>query len=348
MPLTQADIRQALEKVPYPGYSRDIVSFGMLKSVEFAAGKLQIFLELPSSNPEVTAALQKTIASTLTPLAQAEGLSLELHLSSKDAPAPQKPPAPKRLPSVKKTLAIASGKGGVGKTTVAVNLAYALSLQGLRVGLLDCDVYGPTVPLMLGATGEPFIEDGKIVPLQVHGLSVMSMGLLIDKDQPVIWRGAMINKVVSQFIDDVAWGTLDVLLIDLPPGTGDAPLTLAQTLRLDGVLIITTPQMAAAQVATRGAQLFRKLEVPILGVIENMSYLPISDAPDSPRQYIFGQGGGAATSETLGVKLLAELPLDGALRENADAGLPILAAAPKSESARIYRELAAEIMEPHG
>lgn len=337
MPVDQETIRAALRNVKYPGYTRDIVSFGVVKQIEAKEGQVDVTVELTTTDPKVSEALKPLIVEALKPYEnQAQ---INVHLNVKEPSVP-KPSTPKAVTGIKRAIAIASGKGGVGKTTVAVNLAYALKAAGQRVGLMDCDIYGPTVPLMLGVNGEPTIADGKLLPFEAQGIKVMSMGLLIDENAPVVWRGPMITKAIQQFIADVNWGELDTLVIDLPPGTGDAQLTLVQTLTLHGAVVVTTPQQAASQVAIRGAQMFAKVGVPVLGVVENMSYLVL---PDGTREYVFGQGGGEATAHALRAPLLAQLPLDSHLRENADAGRPILAVEAASASARAYKELAQKL-----
>lgn len=367
MSINQADILNALKTVKYPGYSRDIVSFGLVKDIHAHDGHVAVTLELTTADEKISAALKPAVVEALKPF---ENLAqIDVHLNVVE-PAAKKTAVAKELPGVKHVIAIASGKGGVGKTTVAVNLAYALkkvleekvkkeddenarlagSLRQERgsratalVGLMDCDIYGPTVPLMLGANGDPEVMDGKLMPFEAHGLKVMSMGLLIDENAPVVWRGPMITKAIHQFISDVNWGELDYLIVDLPPGTGDAQLTLAQGLKMDGAIIVTTPQVAASQVAVRGAQMFAKVGVPIIGVIENMSYLMNEKGEKS---YIFGAGGGESTALALNAPLLAQLPVDPTLRENADAGRPILAVenTEKNISAEMYRKLAEQLI----
>ncbi len=313
MPFNQADIVQILSKILYPGYSRDIVSFGMVKSVEQKAGKWAIRIELPSNSPRLAGELRPEIEKALGQVSPTP----ELIFSVREAPAPPAPPQPKRLDGVKKVIAIASGKGGVGKTTVAVNLALALARAGKSVGLLDADMHGPSVPLMLGLTGEPIVEDGKLLPFTVHSVKVMSMALLIDENTPVVWRGPMINKSIQQFISQVNWGELDILVVDLPPGTGDAQLTLAQTLIVDEALIVTAPSLTSVKVAIRGAAIWKKLAVPIAGVVENFSYYAL---PDSTRDFPLGKDGGKTVAQELGVSLLAELPIDPALRQAEETG----------------------------
>jgi ATP-binding protein involved in chromosome partitioning len=248
---------------------------------------------------------------------------------------------------VKHIIAVASGKGGVGKSTFAVNLACALaralSAQGRpgKVGLMDCDIYGPSVPLMIGVSGRPMLEGETLLPLENFGVKVMSMGLLIDADAPVVWRGPMIMKTISQFATNVRWGELDVLLIDLPPGTGDAQLSIAQSMALSGAIIVTTPQTAAVSVALRGAAMFTKVGVPILGVAENMSYL---EAADGSRQHLFGQGGGLKVATALDTILLGEVPLDQTVRLGGDHGIPVVISHPEGNPARVFRSIGLTVL----
>jgi ATP-binding protein involved in chromosome partitioning len=248
-------------------------------------------------------------------------------------------PQKKTIPGVNKVIAVGSGKGGVGKTTVAVNLAVALAERGLRVGLLDADVYGPNVPRMLGVEGLPQAdESGKIVPLENYGVRIMSMGFFVNADTPVIWRGPMVGKLIEQFVTDVDWGQLDFLLIDLPPGTGDAQLSLSQVLALDGVVIVSTPQRVALDDAIKGLLMFQKVEAPITGVIENMSYFVCPHCGE--RTDIFDSGKAAAECERLGVPFLGQIPLDPSIRQGSDEGFPVLRLAPKSPQAEAFRQVA--------
>jgi ATP-binding protein involved in chromosome partitioning len=242
------------------------------------------------------------------------------------------------MPGVRRVVAVASGKGGVGKSTCSVNLACALAQAGLRVGLLDCDIYGPSIPLMMGINERPTLtDDERLVPPVRHGVKLMSMGFLIDPEQAVIWRGPMIQKTIHQFINQVAWGDLDYLLVDLPPGTGDAQLSLCQSVPLDGGVIITTPQEASLGVVRKGVTLFEKVQVPILGIVENMSGFRL---PDGSRVDIFGHGGGRLEAERKGVPFLGEIPLVVAIREGGDRGEPIVVADPMSEAARAFSAVA--------
>jgi len=240
-----------------------------------------------------------------------------------------------------RVIAVSSGKGGVGKSSVTVNLAIALALAGNRVGLLDADVYGFSVPAMLGLSGEPVTGEGGVSPLTAFGLSVMSMGFFVPDDQPVIWRGPMLHKALEQFLVDVDWGAPDFLVVDMPPGTGDVALSMSQYLPASEVYVVTTPQPAAKRVAQRSAYMARKLNLPLRGVIENKSWF---SAPDGTRYEIFGQGGGAQLAEELGVPLLGQIPLVAAIREGGDAGRPVVAEAPSSEAAAAFRQVADRIV----
>jgi ATP-binding protein involved in chromosome partitioning len=257
-------------------------------------------------------------------------------------PAAGSPPS-----GIRHAVAIASGKGGVGKSTFSVNLACALarlltaSGRPGRAGLMDCDIYGPSVPLMMGIHDRPCVEDEFLIPLENHGVKVMSMGFLVDENTPVVWRGPMVMKTVQQFVQNVRWGGLDVLLVDLPPGTGDAQLSLVQTLPLDGAVLVTTPQLASTQVARKGGLMFQKVNVPILGVAENMSWFT---DPAGIRHALFGEGGGAKTAAALGTALLGQVPIQPAIREGGDHGTPIVVADPNGEAARTFTAIAAALL----
>jgi ATP-binding protein involved in chromosome partitioning len=241
------------------------------------------------------------------------------------------PPTPEEMPRLGRVLAISSGKGGVGKSTVSVNLAAALAAQGRRVGLMDADIYGPNVPRMMGVDRKPEVHQGKIQPLQAHGVKLMSLGLIVERDAPAIWRGPIIMKVIQQFVRDVEWGDLDYLLVDLPPGTGDAQLSLVQIVKLHGAIIVTTPQQVAVGDALRGAKMFERVGVGVLGVVENMSYYVCNHCGE--RSEIFLSGGGRRLADELGVPLLAQIPLQAGMPDLADGGKPIVVAEPGSPAA---------------
>ena len=249
--------------------------------------------------------------------------------ASKRAAVPA--PTPVTYPNLGNIIAISSGKGGVGKSTVASNLAIALSRQGARVGLMDADIYGPNIPRMMGVDEQPRVENEKIIPLEAHGVKVMSLGFLIERDQPAIWRGPIIMKIITQFVRDVVWGQLDFFLVDLPPGTGDAQLSLVQATRVAGALIVTTPQEVAIGDALRGAKMFQRVDVPVLGVIENMSWLECAHCNE--RTFLFGSGGGARLAAELGVPLLGQIPLYAPVLAGGDTGMPIVVGEPESPAA---------------
>jgi ATP-binding protein involved in chromosome partitioning len=253
------------------------------------------------------------------------------------APRPSAP-TPVAYPHLGRIIAVSSGKGGVGKSTVATNLAIALASTGARVGLMDADVYGPNVPRMMGVNAPPPVVNEKIIPLEAHGVKVISLGFLIERDQPAIWRGPIVMKIVTQFLRDVAWGQLDYFLVDMPPGTGDAQLSLVQATHVDGAIIVTTPQDVATGDALRGAKMFQRVNVPVLGIVENMSWFecPHCGKPTA----IFGTGGGKRLADELELPLLAEIPLDPRIHEGGDRGTPIVVAEPGSSAARALRTLA--------
>ena len=251
------------------------------------------------------------------------------------------PQAPALIPEVKHTVAVSSGKGGVGKSTVAVNLALALNRHGHAVGLVDVDVYGPDVPLMMGTRGKPGMFENKIIPVEAHGIKIMSIGLLVDEREALVWRGPMIHSAVQQFLRDVMWGPLDILVFDMPPGTGDAQLSLSQVVPLGGVVMVTTPQDVALLDVRKALAMFRKLNVPILGLVENMSFFI---APDTGAKYaIFGEGGGDKVAEEFGVPLLARIPLEIDTRKGGDAGVPIVVGQPDSAQAAAFLALAGAV-----
>ena len=258
-------------------------------------------------------------------------------------PAAAPAPAPMAVPGVSRVIAISSGKGGVGKSTVTVNVALALAEGGARVGILDADIYGPDIPRMMGVFEKPPVRDGRIIPLEAHGVRLMSLGFLVDRDAPAIWRGPIVTKILQQFLHDVAWGELDYLLADMPPGTGDAQLSLVQQVMVSGAVIVTTPQEVAVGDALRGAKMFERVNVPVLGVVENMS--GFIDPTTGMRHDLFGAGGGERLAGELGVPLLGQIPLQPGLTDLADRGEPIVAAQPTSGAAVMLREIAAQLRE---
>jgi ATP-binding protein involved in chromosome partitioning len=320
----------ALKHVKYPGYTRDIVSFGLVREARFDKGHATIALSLATTDPDIAAQLRTDIEKTLHHSGIPK-VTVDIAIN-----APVAAPTPTPINGVRHIIAIASGKGGVGKSTLATNLACALAAQpgrAGRIGLLDSDIYGPSIPLMMGLAERPEVEGEHLLPPERFGVKTMSLGLLIDADAPVIWRGPMVQKALRQFTTHVAWGELDILLADLPPGTGDAHLALIQATPVDGAVIITTPQRAATTVAQRGAMLFAQTNIPLLGVIENMSGPP------------FGTGGGEATARALKTEFLGHIPLDATLRQSGDQGIPLVHSAPESPLSRKIIQIALRILE---
>jgi ATP-binding protein involved in chromosome partitioning len=339
-------ILSMLRTVKYPGYSRDIVSFGLVKQARNEGGRIQVELQLSAGTPALAQQLRTDCEKALATFPGASEVRVEVLIPSAAAASPRGANAwtqQNGIPGIRRVVAVASGKGGVGKSTVSVNLACALQQAGCQVGLLDCDIYGPSIPLMMGAHEKPQVTQGdKMLPVLSHGVRLMSMGFLIDGDMPVIWRGPMIMKTIQQFITQVEWGELDFLLVDLPPGTGDAQLSLCQTVPLDGGVIVTTPQEASLGVVRKGIMMFEKVNVPILGIVENMSYFT---APGGQRIEIFGHGGGRAEATRKGVQFLGEIPLFTEIREGGDKGVPIVVSDPDSAAGRCFREVGRALQE---
>jgi len=340
--LTQNTILDALRAVKYPGYSRDIVSFGLVKDVAADHGAVSVLLQLTSATPEHARQVKEESEQALRKLPGVSAVHVDVKVAGA-APAAvggQNPWANQnKVPGISRLVAVASGKGGVGKSTCSVNLAVALQRLGARVGLLDCDIYGPSIPLMMGIRQKPTLtaDETKMVPPSNYGVKLMSMGFLLEGDTPVIWRGPMIMKTIQQFFSNVEWGELDYLLVDLPPGTGDAQLSLCQTVPLDGGVIITTPQEASLGVVRKGIAMFEKVNVPILGIVENMSYFT---TPGGERVEIFGHGGGRAEATRQNIPFLGEIPLYTEIRVGGDAGLPVVIGEPKSPAAEDFMRLA--------
>jgi ATP-binding protein involved in chromosome partitioning len=337
--LSQETVLEALKSVKYPGFSRDIVSFGLVKDIVAANGEIKVTMQLTSANHEAAQQIKTESERALSQLAGVKKVQVEVHQPASGTAAPSNPFAQQnKVSGVKRIIAIASGKGGVGKSTCAVNLACALLHLGAKVGLLDCDIYGPSIPLMMGIRERPTVNAREqLVPPVAHGVKVMSIGLLVTDDQPVVWRGPMITKTIQQFLLAVDWSDLDFLLVDLPPGTGDAQLSLCQTVPLDGGVIITTPQEASLGVVRKGIAMFNKVNVPILGIVENMSYFT---APTGERIEIFGHGGGKAEAARQKVPFLGEIPIFTEIREGGDRGMPVMVSAPNHAVGRAFTQIA--------
>ncbi len=371
----RAAVLAALDAVRDPLSGQGLVSAGLVQGLAIGPGRAGFMLEAPAAEVERYADVRTAAEAALLSVPEVRRAQVVLTADGggpgrfeiqprRAAPSPdtasgrlppdaqaslhaQKPVAqPQPVPFVRRVVAVASGKGGVGKSTVAVNLAVALARGGLKVGLMDADIYGPSVPRMLGLAGEPRVNaEKKLIPLEAYGLRTVSIGFIVDEGSPMIWRGPMASSAITQFITDVVWGgqgdELDVLVIDMPPGTGDIQLTLAQKVRVDGAVIVSTPQEVALIDVRRGAGMFRKTGVPLLGVVENMAYFP--DPSTGAPIPIFGRGGAQAVAAELGAPFLGEVPIDIALREACDAGRPLVDAAPSSLAARALTVIAAQV-----
>jgi ATP-binding protein involved in chromosome partitioning len=337
--LSQETILEALKAVKYPGYSRDIVSFGLVKEISVAGDVVTVVMQLTSAHPEIAQHIKTESEHVLKTLAGANQVCVEVKLPAAGHATPTNPFSNQnKVAGVKRIIAIASGKGGVGKSTVSANLTCALAHLGAKTGLLDCDIYGPSIPLMMGVHEKPTISaESRLVPPIAHGVKVMSIGLLLADDQPVIWRGPMIAKTIDQFLTAVEWGELDFLLVDLPPGTGDAQLSLCQTVPLDGGVIVTTPQEASLGVVRKGIAMFSKVNVPILGIVENMSWFT---TPNGDRVEIFGHGGGKAEAARQNVPFLGEVPIFVEIREGGDRGTPLVVSAPNHPAGKAFIQIA--------
>jgi len=339
--LTPQAILEELKKIKYPGFSRDIVSFGMIKDIEIAHAGITVILNAPSAKPEVIAGVTREIQRIVAAVPDVAAVKVEV---DRTPPTPLAGAMHRRpIPGVKHIVAVASGKGGVGKSTVAVNLALAMRSLGWQVGLMDADVYGPSVAMMLGAGERVGITaERRIVPLERFGIRYVSMALFVGEETAVIWRGPMVTKLETEFLFNVEWGDLDCLVLDLPPGTGDAQLTITQRVALDGGVIVTTPQAIALLDVKRGVTMFNEVKVPVLGVIENMSYHLCRKCGE--RHELFAHGGGARYASELGVPFLGELPIIAELREGGDAGLPLVAAHPDHSVSDAFKSIAANVV----
>jgi ATP-binding protein involved in chromosome partitioning len=344
--MTEDLIRQTLASVKYPGFSRDIVSFGLLKSVQIDGANVTVQMALTTADPKVPQQIKDESEQALATLPGIGKVTVKI-----DIHAPAQAPgtsgaahAQTQIAGIKHVIAVASGKGGVGKSTVAANLALALKESGAEVGLCDCDLYGPSIALMFGTSQRPYAtEENQIIPIERFGLKLMSMGFLLDDASPAILRGPMVTKYTQQFLRQVDWGTLDYLVLDLPPGTGDIQLTIVQTVALTGAVVVSTPQEVALIDARKASAMFAKVNVPVLGLVENMSYFLCPS--DGQRYDIFGTGGGAREAERLNVPLLGQIPIDIPTREAGDRGCPIMLAEPKSEVAAAFRQVAQRLRE---
>ena len=338
MPVTKEQVLQALSIVKDPDLGRDIVSLGFIEELNIDdRNNVSFNVVLTTPACPVKEQLKQQSESVVSAIPGVRDVSANMTSRVRQGIMTER----QGIPGVRNIVAVGSGKGGVGKSTVAVNLALALARDGARIGLLDADVYGPNVPLMMGTSAKPQQVGEKISPVEAYGIKIMSMGFFIDADSPVIWRGPMLTKLLTQFMYDVEWGELDYLVMDMPPGTGDVQLTTAQSVPLTGSVMVSTPQDVALLDARRGVRMFERVNVPVLGLVENMS---VFCCPNCGHQAeIFGHGGAKREAERLGVEFLGELPLALAIRELADAGTPIVAARPDTAEASIYRSIAARL-----
>ena len=358
-------VKEILSKINYPGFSRDIVSFGMVSGIEIKTNEIIINLSITSNNSEKKSILVKNIEKKLGEYFSSVIVNVEEKIPNVSSPGAQQTSSEPVLPNVKHVIAVASGKGGVGKSTVASNVAYGLCEKGFKVGLLDLDIYGPSLPIILGINKQPEMTDRKtLVPIERYGMKVMSFGFISGNDTPVIWRGPLVSRMTEQFFKDVDWGELDYLILDLPPGTGDVQLTLTQKLRMSGAIIVTTPQDIALSDVRKGADMFKKVKTPILGVIENMSGLHIngtvkdadgneitggtiytnfgsSSQIDDNGNYelrldLFKKGGGLSESERLGIPLLGQIPISNEIVSATDDGEPLVRKNPEHNASKVY------------
>jgi ATP-binding protein involved in chromosome partitioning len=345
--LTETQVLDALRAVKDPDRQTDIVSLNMISGLVVKGSNVGFSIEVdPKRGPQLEP-LRQAAEKAVEALPGVTSVTAVLTAHREAPSAPKAAPAHTAkalVPGVRAIVAVASGKGGVGKSTTSVNLALGMKANGLRVGLLDADIYGPSMPRMMAITGKPNSADGKMLqPMENYGVKVMSMGFLVAEDTPMIWRGPMVQSALQQMLRDVAWGELDVLVVDLPPGTGDAQLTMAQQVPLAGAVIVSTPQDIALLDARKGLNMFRRVDVPVLGIIENMSYFCCPNC--GHRTDIFSHGGARREADSLGMEFLGEVPLDIASRETSDEGQPIVMSQPDSEHAKVYRQIAARVWE---
>ena len=334
------EVLRELRTVQDPDLHRDLVSLGFIQNLTIEGDRVGFSIVLTTPACPVRDQLKQQAEDAVRRLPWVREVAVDMQASTRTGRAGSNE---QLIPRVKNVIAVASGKGGVGKSTTSVNVALALADTGARVGLLDCDIYGPNVPLMMGLREKPQLlsEGGKIIPCRSYGIKVMSIGFFLDEENPVIWRGPMVHGAIQQFLRDVDWGELDYLVIDLPPGTGDAPLSLSQLIPLSGAVIVTTPQDVALQDVAKGMSMFRRLEVPVIGVVENMSYFVCSNCQE--KHEIFGRGGGRRIAEQFGVPFLGQVPLQPRVREGGDAGRPVVVTDPEAPESMAFRAVAGAI-----
>ena len=340
MDVRRQEVLRELSTVQDPDLHRDLVSLGMIQDLKIDGDRVSFAVVLTTPACPVKDKMKEWTRDAVMRLPWVKDVAVDMQAKTVSGRAGSDE---QLIPRVKNVIAVASGKGGVGKSTTSVNVALALAETGARVGLLDGDIYGPNIPLMMGLKNKPELhaDGGKIVPTRSYGIKLMSIGFFTDEDNPVIWRGPMVHGAIQQFLRDVDWGELDYLVIDLPPGTGDAPLSLSQLIPLSGVVIVTTPQDVALQDVAKGMAMFQRLEVPVLGVVENMSYFVCSNC--SERHEIFGRGGGERIARHFGVPFLGKVPLQPKVREGGDQGRPVVITDPESPESEAFRAVAGAI-----
>ena len=343
----ESAVWEALKGVKYPGMSRDIVSFGFVERVSANQGSVVVDLKMATHNPGAAQQVREDVERAIRALPEVDDVKVELHVQrppSREESAQKAISQDARLiPEVKYVVAVASGKGGVGKSTVAANLAVSLGQLGHKVGLLDSDIYGPSVPIMFGIQDKPRVHGERIHPFQKYGIKLMSLGFILDTDTPVIWRGPMVMRALEQMLGDVEWGALDYLILDLPPGTGDAQLTLTQRIPMAGAVIVTTPQDVALIDARKGLNMFRKVNVPVIGIVENMSSFVCPHCGETTD--IFKKEGGRKTADLLGTAFLGAIPLDPKIVLGGDEGVPIVVSEPRGGHADAFRQVAEAVVE---
>lgn len=336
--ISEAQVLDALKQVMDPELHKDLVSAGMIQNLKVEGNAVKFDLQLTTSACPLRSQLKQAAQEAVEAL-QGVG-SVDVNITARSGPKFREE-REDALPGVGAVIAVASGKGGVGKSTVSVNLALAMAEGGAKVGLLDADIYGPSVPTLMGVHERPRVRDGKIVPIEKYGIKLMSLGFLMDEDAAVIWRGPLVAGAIKQMLTDVDWGELDYLVVDLPPGTGDAQLTLAQSVPLTGVVVVTTSQDMALGIASKAALMFRKMNVPVLGIVENMSYFICPHCEG--RTDIFSHGGGERAAEELDTEVLGQIPLEPQTVEDCDSGKPTVASRPESSQAQAFRSLACAV-----
>jgi ATP-binding protein involved in chromosome partitioning len=342
MTATHSAVLDALRPIVDPDFGKSIVDLGFVKNIEIESAAVSFEIELTTPACPVKAEFEKAARERVLALDGVDRVDVTMTSNTRGRTVGTGASESEALPGVKNVIAVASGKGGVGKSTTALNLALAFRNTGASVGLMDADVYGPSLPLLTGVTERPEAVEKKIHPNEGHGLKLMSMGFFLEENTPVIWRGPMVHGLIRQFLTDVEWGELDYLVVDMPPGTGDAALTLTQQAPLSGAVIVTTANDLSLIDARKGLKMFETVQVPVLGIVENMSYFVPPDLPDR-KYYLFGKGGGERTAEELGVDFLGEVPIDPRIVEGGDTGRPILVEAPESPAAQAFAHLAGKV-----